>query len=169
LKNKEDIFLSVLEENKRIIYKIANSYCPYPEDRSDLVQEMIIQLWSSFESYNSSYKLSTWMYRIALNTAISFYRKAKLRKGKMANLSEAIQNKMEAPEAYTADPKIKILNTFISELKEFDKAIILLYLDGQSQKEMSEILGISPTNAGTKINRIKNLLKKKFDKIENYD
>ena len=74
------LFLSVIENNKGIIYKVANSYCKDDEDRKDLVQEIIFQLWQSFGKYDDQYKLSTWMYRIALNVAISFYRKGSRRK-----------------------------------------------------------------------------------------
>ena len=73
---KNDIFLNVIDNHKGIIYKIANSYCREQEVREDLVQEIIIQLWQSFDSYNDQFKYSTWVYRIALNTAISYYRKA---------------------------------------------------------------------------------------------
>ena len=77
---KTDLFLSVIETNKGIIYKVANSYCKDTEDRQDLVQEIVLKLWKSFDSYDEHFKHSTWIYRIALNTAISFYRKEKTRK-----------------------------------------------------------------------------------------
>lgn len=73
--DKKDIFIKTIDEHKKIIYKIVNSYCSNQEDRKDLEQEIIIQLWKTFDHYNSDYKYSTWMYRIALNVAISFYRK----------------------------------------------------------------------------------------------
>ncbi|BAO76549.1 RNA polymerase sigma factor [Winogradskyella sp. PG-2] len=75
--NKKEQFIRTIDEHKKIIYKIVNSYCQNKEDRKDLEQEIIIQLWNSFDNYNSDYKYSTWMYRIALNVAISFYRKEK--------------------------------------------------------------------------------------------
>ena len=75
-----DIFLYVIESNKGIIYKIAKSYCKDTEDRNDLVQEIILKLWLAFDTYNNEFKYSTWIYRIALNTAISNYRKEKVRK-----------------------------------------------------------------------------------------
>lgn len=76
-KNKKDVFIKTIDKHKKIIYKIVNSYCLNKEDRKDLEQEIIIQLWNSFDKYDSNYKYSTWMYRIALNVAISFYRKEK--------------------------------------------------------------------------------------------
>ncbi|MDY8134324.1 sigma-70 family RNA polymerase sigma factor [Aquimarina sp. 2201CG5-10] len=75
MKLNEDNFLKVLKENQGIILKIVNSYCKKIEDRGDLIQEITIQLWKSWKNYNSDYKISTWMYRIALNVAITFYRK----------------------------------------------------------------------------------------------
>ena len=77
MEDGQDIFLQLLENNKRIIFKICNAYCRNASDREDLAQEMVYQLWKSFATYNSDYKFSTWMYRIALNVAISFYRKEK--------------------------------------------------------------------------------------------
>ena len=76
-----NLFLSVIETNKGIIYKVANSYCKDIEDRNDLVQEIVLRLWKSFDSYDQHFRHSTWIYKIALNTAISFYRKEKTRKG----------------------------------------------------------------------------------------
>ncbi|HZF13259.1 MAG TPA: RNA polymerase sigma factor, partial [Thermoanaerobaculia bacterium] len=70
----QDRFLALLDEHKKILYKVAGSYCRNPADREDLVQEMVVQLWRSFDRYDESYRFSTWMYRIALNVAISFYR-----------------------------------------------------------------------------------------------
>ena len=75
--SKKEQFIKTIDEHKKIIYKIVNSYCPNKDDRKDLEQEIIIHLWNSFDKYDSNYKYSTWMYRIALNVAISFYRKEK--------------------------------------------------------------------------------------------
>ena len=77
---KTDLFLSVIETHKGIIYKVANSYCKDTENKKDLVQEIVLQLWKSFDSYNNQFKHSTWIYRIALNVAISYYRKEERRK-----------------------------------------------------------------------------------------
>lgn len=85
-----DQFLSILENHKGIIYKISNSYCKEGEDREDLVQEIIIQLWLSFDKYDKQYKYSTWIYTIALNTSISFYKKNKTRRNKTVELSPVL-------------------------------------------------------------------------------
>ncbi|MND37875.1 RNA polymerase sigma factor [Solitalea canadensis] len=89
-KEKTELFLSIIQANKGIIYKVANTYCKDMEDRKDLVQEISIQLWKSFDNYSSQYKYSTWMYRIALNVAISFYRKENRRRDASNPLSEGI-------------------------------------------------------------------------------
>ncbi len=162
LDKKRDIFLSILENHKGIIYKIANSYCRDDDVRKDLVQEIIIQLWMSFDRYDSKYKYSTWIYKIALNTSISSYRKNKTRDKGILEFSEILQTSNYEIESFEDDLNIKLLQKFIRELKEIDKALILLYLDGLNQKEISKIMGITPSNISTKINRIKKALKLKF-------
>jgi len=166
LQNKTDIFLSVIQTHKGIIYKVANSYCRDAEDRKDLVQEIMIQLWRSFDNYNDEYKYTTWMYRIALNTAISFYRKESLRDRSSEELPEDILDLIDKTES-AQDENINILLQFIHELKELDKALMLLYLEEKSHKEIAAILGITETNVATKIGRIKNILKQKFSNIQN--
>lgn len=164
--NRSHIFLSVVQSNKGIIYKIANSYCKSVDDRKDLVQEIIIQLWKSFDRYDETYKYSTWIYQIALNTAISFYRKEARRKVINNPISESIF--FFADESTTdKDEDINLLQKFIQDLKELDRALMLLYLEEKSYKEIAEIIGITETNVATKINRIKNILKKKFEQINN--
>jgi RNA polymerase sigma factor (sigma-70 family) len=159
---KTDLFLSVIQSNKGIVYKIANSYCINPEDRKDLIQEIIVQLWKSFDRYNVQYKYSTWIYRISLNVAISFYRKDNHRKKGSSTLSDSIINIVETSNASETEENIGFLHQFISELKELDKALILLYLEEKSYKEIAEIMGISETNVATKIGRIKIVLQQKF-------
>jgi len=162
---RSDNFLAVVEKYKGLIYKIANSYCSNPEARKDLVQEIIVQIWKSFDNYNNQFSQSTWIYRIALNVAISFYRKEIRRKGISKPLPESILNFEDPNTAPETDANLVALQQFISELKELDKALMLLYLDEKSYKEISEIIGITETNVATKIGRIKILLKQKFSKI----
>jgi len=161
-----ETFLEVIENHKGIIYKITNSYCKEIDDRSDLIQEIILQLWKSFGSYNDTFKYSTWIYRIALNTSISFYRKNRKRQQNTTELSAIIENTLLAEESVLENPDLKNLQKCIEELKEIDKAIILLYLDELSQKEIAKIIGISPTNVGTKLSRIKKKLQHKFKSIK---
>ena len=160
LHEREKKFLAVLDSNKGIIYKVANVYCPDAEDRKDLVQEIIIQIWRSFDRYNPDYAYTTWLYRIALNVAISYRRKEKYRKVTGPLLPDLLT--IREPDAYPMKEMISALEKIISTLKELDKALMLLYLEEKSYKEISEILGLSETNIATKVARIKNTLKEKF-------
>ena len=156
-------FVKTIEQNKGIIYKIARSYCKDPDDKQDLIQEILFQLWKSFDKFDSSYKFSTWMYRIALNVSISFYRKEKLRQQISQPLPESVLYlKDDNTTAGDLNNKLDQLHQFISELKELDRAIIILYLEGNNQQDIGEILGLTVTNVSTKVSRIKEHLKQKF-------
>ena len=144
---------------------MTNSFCINVEDRKDLVQEIVVQLWKSFDSYSEQYKYSTWIYQIALNVSISYYRKEKRRKEFTNPLSESIFTFSDESEMNDTEEKTGILQHFIFELKELDKALMLLYLEEKSYKEIAEIIGITETNVATKIGRIKNILKQKFNRI----
>jgi len=163
--DKSEQFLAVVNSNKGIIYKIANSYCKNSDNRNDLVQEIIIQLWKSFDNYNEQYKHSTWLYRIALNVAISFYRKSK--RDLSTPLTENIIEIIQEEESGELDENVRLLYQFINELDELNKALMLLYLDNKTHKEMAEVLGITETNVATKIGRIKEKLKNKFSLANN--
>lgn len=164
--DKSERFLSVLQSNKGIIYKVSNAYCKKVEDRKDLIQEITLQLWRSFDRYDPQYKHSTWIYRIALNVAISFYRKETLRADNSAPLSEELF-RLDENSSKQSDPNLALLQKFIAELKELDRALMLLYLEEKSYKEIAEILGITETNVATKIARIKSALKQKFSTTKN--
>lgn len=156
--------LQKIQDNQKIIYKVCNSYCSNKNDREDLGQEIIYQLIKSYHSFNAEFKFSTWMYRVALNVAISFYRKSK--NGNLVMLVDEHENKEDSNE-YTVqlENNINILQQFINELKELDKALMILYLESKSYKEIAEIIGISETNVATKISRIKEKLKQKFSNL----
>lgn len=158
------IFVKLMQENKKIIYKICNSYCSNKEDRDDLAQEIVFNLWKAFPDFTPDYKFSTWMYRIALNVAISFYRK-EMRALHFSSFSEDLVVFEETAENNTEKEKnLSLLQKFIQELNEIDRSIMLLYLDDKSHREISEILGLSESNIGTKISRIKDKLKSKFSR-----
>jgi len=166
--NKKERFIKTIDDHKKIIYKIVNSYCPNRDHRKDLEQEIIIQLWNSFDNYNKKYKYTTWMYRIALNVAISFYRKEKKQPVKSDFYNEeSIFSIVEDDEESTTelDKHLNLLQKFITNLNELNKALMLLYLEEKSYKEIAEILGITKTNVATKIGRIKVKLKKEFQNI----
>ena len=165
--DKKEAFITMLDAHKKIIYKIVHSYCKNKEDRKDLEQEILIQLWNSFDKYNADYKYSTWMYRIALNVAISFYRKEKkwVLKNDFNNENSIYYIADEMENDSEQDHNIKLLQEFISRLKELDKALMLLYLEEKSHEEIAEILGVTKTNVATKISRLKLKLKQEFQKI----
>lgn len=158
----KEIFVQLITENKGIIFKICNSYCAKKSDRDDLAQEIVYNLWKSFLSFNPGFKFSTWMYRIALNVAISFYRKGR-KAEKYIPFPETLIVLEENKEANSeVELNIRLLQLFISELKEIDKSIMLLLLDDKGYKEIAEIIGITETNVATKINRIKDKLRNNF-------
>lgn len=166
---KEKIFLSTLEDHKGIIYKVAATYCYDLIDQKDLIQEIILQLWLSIEKYDDRYKWSTWIYRIALNTSISFYRKNKTRKEKTVRLSPIIEiSNFDAIDSL--DDDFLMLQNFVRELKEIDKALFFLHLEGLNSKEIASIIYTTQTNVTTKISRIKKKLKSKYKayKKDNY-
>lgn len=155
--DKEQDFLRLILENKGIILKICHLYCPDKAGREDLTQEIIYQLWRSIPRYNHEYRWSTWMYRVALNVAISFYREGRRR---MAMPLSSLQVEIEDPPDLSVEKERQAwLQSCIKGLKEFDRALILLYFEEKSYLEMAEIMGISETNVATKISRIKEKLK----------
>ena len=158
----KDKFLTIIQQNKKLIFKVCNLYCKDEEDRKDLVQEVIFQLWRSFPKYDAQYKLSTWMYRIALNVAISFYRKERPRKENTIQIDDILTDIADEHSQEELNEKVNLLYAFINRLDELNKALMLLYLDDNSYKEMADILGITETNVATKISRIKQNLKQQF-------
>ena len=161
------LFTELIRENKGIIFKICNAYASNKEDRDDLAQEIIYNLWKSYSGAGSGfrpdYKFSTWMYRVALNVAISFYRKER-RTRRRVDYSEnlLVVDDDVWPPGSEAEKDLALLLQFIGALKEIDKSIILLYLGDKSYKEIAEITGITESNVATRINRIKDKLKTNF-------
>lgn len=161
-----ETFVNLIQDNKGIIFKICNSYCSNKEDIDDLSQEIVYNLWKSFHSYNPDFKFSTWMYRVALNVAISFYRKG-IKSRSFVPFSENLIVMEETAEFNNeSEINLRLLMQFIGELKEIDKSIMILYLDDKSYKEIAEITGITESNVATRINRIKDKLKSNFKTIQ---
>ncbi len=160
--NKES-FLEVLKAHQGIIFKICHSYCKDPEDQKDLVQEVIIQLWNNFHKYDPQFKYSTWIYRIALNVAISFYRKTSNRLRHEQGFADHFLEINEA-DVQEDQKRFQLLHQFIDRLDEMNKALMILYLDGNTHEEIAEVLGISVSNVGTRISRVKQKMKKSFQK-----
>ena len=163
---KEKTFLSLLERHKGILYKVANTYCKEGADREDLLQEIILQVWRSIDTFKEQSKWSTWIYRVALNTAISFYRSNKTRKEQTISLSPIIEIPV-VEDSRLEDKDFLLLRRLVRELKEIDRALMLLHLDGLNSREIAEVLNTSQTNVTTKISRIKKKLKTKFTEAKN--
>jgi RNA polymerase sigma-70 factor (ECF subfamily) len=155
-------FVTLIQENRKIIFKICNSYCINKNERDDLAQEIVYQLWRSFSKFNPDLKFSTWMYRVALNTAISVYRKEKKINETIEYKEQLIELEEDVGESLEKERQIDLLQKFIAELKTTDRLIIMLYLEEKSYAEMAEIVGITETNVATRINRIKDKLKNNF-------
>lgn len=162
----QERFLSLVEENKKILYKVANAYCKDPNDRPDLVQEIVIELWQSFNRFDNRCQFSTWMYRIAINVAISFYRSQRRNVQNNVPIKDFVLEIAVADEMLEqAGDDIRLLYKLINQLDELNRILIILYLDGYSQNEIAEILGISFSNVSTKVNRIKQKLQQEFESI----
>jgi RNA polymerase sigma-70 factor (ECF subfamily) len=157
-------FHQIIEQHKGILFKVARTYCRNDEDRQDLMQEIMIQVWKSLHRYDDSFAITTWLYRISMNVAISFYRKNAHRQNSSISL---IDEHLPIQETVSIEKQeqLNLLEKFISELNDLDKALMLLYLEDKSHAEISEIMGLSITNVGTKLGRVKVKLKKKFSQI----
>ncbi|MBA4408183.1 MAG: sigma-70 family RNA polymerase sigma factor [Bacteroidota bacterium] len=154
----EKEFLQIITENQGIIHKVCSIYCDLEEDRRDLFQEILVQLWKSYPSFRSESKFSTWMYRVALNTAITSFKKDKRQPDKTGVSFENLQLAEELYDSGTED-QIKMLNQAVSNLTGIEKSIILLFLEDKKYEEIAEITGITQNYVRVKMNRIKKKLK----------
>ena len=159
-------FLALLLEHRAILHKVAFGYCRQREDRADLVQEMAIQLWRSFERYDGRVAFSTWTYRVAMNVAISHFR-GEQRRIRDTEPFDELAHELAASDPWaerTAD-NMRVLGHLIDELDELNRGLMLLYLEGHGAEEIAEIVGISPGNVTTRMNRIKNQLQREFARL----
>ncbi len=158
----QDRFQTLVDGHKKILYKVCNAYCRNRDNREDLAQEITVQLWRSFASFDGRCKFSTWMYRIALNVAISFYRRESTVERYAISDDERLLNAID--EGASQPAEVQGLYQFIEGLDPLPRALVLLYLDGYSYREMADVLGITETNASTKIGRIKQMMKQELRK-----
>lgn len=152
-------FQDFLDENHRVIAKVARLYTDTQEDFNDYYQECIVQLWRSFGTFRGDSKVSTWVYRVCLNVCLSQLRK---KKKNIFTTREEIPDISDERDTHQEE-QLALLYKAMKLLKESDRAVILLYLEEKSYKEMAEILGITVTNVGAKVNRVKNQLKQIID------
>jgi RNA polymerase sigma-70 factor (ECF subfamily) len=158
---QNQLFEAILKDHRGIFGKVAKTYCFDETDRQDLLQDMLVQVWQALPRYNPDFKLSTWLYRIALNVAISYYRKNAPRTQQQQPLDVANLDLADTSNGEN-HLQMQLLEQFINELNDLDKALMLLYLEDKSQAEIADILGISTSNVSTKIMRIKEKLKQRF-------
>ena len=154
----EKEFLHIISKNQGIIHKVCNIYCDNEDDRNDLMQEILAQLWKSYSTFRNESKFSTWMYRVALNTAITFFKK-NIRQPRQTSLTGS--NLQIAYEEYTpeSEENIRLLRSAVTRLTGIEKSIILLFLENKSYEEIAEITGITQNYVCVKMNRIKKKLK----------
>ena len=162
--NQEEFFLEEINNNVGIIHKVVNIYFSDFDDREDVRQEILYQLWKSYPAYKGDAKFSTWMYKVALNTAITYVKK-----------SHKILSKEILPENYSLvaehneqaqmDEKLNFLYAAINTLSRIDKAITLLYLEDKSYDEIAAITGLTKSNVSVRLVRIRLALKEKIKNI----
>lgn len=158
---KEKRFTQLIKDHEGIIYKISRAYCDRSEDQKDLHQDIVLQLWKGFDSFRGDSKPSTWMYRVALNTAFTFLRKEK-RKGNAVSLDYV--HLTYEPHDPILEDRIKEMYAQIRALNDVEKGIMLLLLEGKKYEEIAEVIGFTRTAVGTRISRIKEKLKQQLVK-----
>lgn len=152
-------FVTQVEKHQNLVHKICRLYSNSDAEHKDLFQEITIQLWKAYPKFRGDSKFSTWMYRVGINTAISLYRKSKLR---IQSYSfDDVSYKIPQTETYddTQDQQLKSIYAALKQFNDIDKAVIFLYLEDKSYKEIGEMIGITEVNARVKMNRIKKKLK----------
>lgn len=159
---KKDKFVEIIKEHEGIIFKITSVYSVDKEDQKDLYQEIVYQLWKYFDSFRNESKFSTWMYRVALNTSITHSKKEK-RKGNRVPIDHVLFNRIDQKDNLQEE-QLSILYAHIKQLNTIEKGLILLYLEGKKYEEIATITGFTPSNVGTRLNRIKQKLKSQIIK-----
>ncbi|MEN9599314.1 MAG: hypothetical protein RL596_1633 [Bacteroidota bacterium] len=157
----EKEFIHLLNQHQRIIYKVCNLYMQSHADKDDLFQEITLQAWKAYANFRGDAKFSTWLYRVALNTAITFYRKEKKQ-----SLFISTDTLPDEDTSYhdPIEEQTKAMYKAIGELSKVDKAIVMLYLEDYSYIEIGEMVGITANNVAVKMNRIKTKLKENSQK-----
>jgi RNA polymerase sigma-70 factor, ECF subfamily len=163
----EKEFIELIEANQGIIHKVCGMYCQDADNKKDLFQEIVLQLWKAYSTFRIDAKISSWMYQIALNTAITQLRKS-YKKPKFEVVSEAILNISSDNLADDYEAKFTFLYHAINQLSEIEKAIIMLYLEEHSNEQIAEIIGITQNNVRVKLHRIQEKIKN-FLNTQNYE
>jgi RNA polymerase sigma-70 factor (ECF subfamily) len=162
---KESEFLKLVESNKGILFKICRIYQDNAEDQDDLLQEITMQLWLAFDSFRGDSKFTSWMYRVALNTAIAFFKKQK-RRPDNHNLPEGFDKADKLSDAGEQEDQLAMFYRAVRQLNKIEKALVYLYMENQSYEEIATHLGITPVNARVRMSRLKDKLKEITKKID---
>lgn len=163
---KREEFLGLISRHQHLIRKVAAIYYKNPEDQEDVFQEILVNLWKAYPTFEGRSKISTWIYRVALNTVLTNLRKA-------TNRIYHNQTDAEVPEHFSTheehdfSEEISVLYKAIEHLSDIEKAVIMLYMEEKSYDDIADIMGMTRTNVGVKISRIKKKLKKLYKKVEN--
>ena len=157
----EKEFISLLNQHQKIVYKVCNLYMDRHSEREDLFQEITLQAWKAYGNFRGDAKFSTWLYRVALNTAITFFRKEKNRP---IIYSTDIVPEQSEDIFDPIEEQVKAMYTAIGDLSKIDKAIVMLYLEDYSYNEIGDMMGITANNVAVKMNRIKVKLKEETQK-----
>lgn len=163
---KREEFLGLISSHQHLIRKVAAIYYKNPEDQEDAFQEILVNLWKAYPTFEGRSKLSTWIYRVALNTVLTNLRKA-------TNRVYHNQTDAEVPEDISTtnehdfSEEISVLYKAIEHLSDIEKAVIMLYMEEKTYDDIADIMGMTRTNVGVKISRIKKKLKKLYKKVEN--
>lgn len=166
IKTDQARFAALLEAHRGIVFKVAHAYCRSPHDRQDLAQEIAAQLWRAFPGYDPTRTFSTWMYRIALNVAISHVRgtAGRTRAVPLEEHHEGHETLAvdDGSGEHERDERMRMLHAVIERQPPLDRALLMLWLDERSQREISEVLGISESNVSTKLNRLKQRIREQL-------
>ncbi len=157
---KEKEFTDLIRDHQGIIFKVTTMYCDNEQDQKDLYQDIVYQIWKSFDTFREDAKRSTWMYRVAMNTAITHYKKMK-RSQASVSIDKVVLSQIDN-EDKAMEEKISLLYRHIHQLDLLDKGLMLLLLEGKKYEEIAEITGLSATNVGTRISRIKKRLQQRI-------
>ncbi len=160
--SKEESFTRLIKQNEGVIFKVTTLYTNSQVDRQDLYQEIVYQLWKSYDSFREESKISTWMYRVSLNTAI----KALKFKSKRASIQNEDKRSYMVVESYDYEYELRLKKMYehIYKLNILDRGLILLLLEGKKYEEIANISGLSLTNVSTRLSRIKQKLKSNIQK-----
>lgn len=158
-----EAFVALVDQHRGVIHKVVRAYCWSADDRDDLAQDILAQLWRAYPGYDRTRPFTTWMYRVALNVAISWLRAHAPRHRATVPLEPGVHDIAGGGPDPAADERLRALLGAIRQLEPLDRALVLLYLDDHSHRDIAAVLGLSETNVATKIHRLKQRLRQRLE------